>query len=241
MFEELDELVIVEGEDDIGNLYLFDFHVLVTTLGLLVMLFDELVLLAVLYVLEFLVEQLLEVRPEVVLEDDGHGLIALAGVDVRYKVFVHLLSDFHLHRVVTRGDGEHVPLDLVELAVALEPVQHGQVDKDHEDAEASDLRGHLVLLEELLRVLLASETHENSGLLVHAVVRLCRKVVTEHIGVLIAEQEESLALSLLILRLVGGDDVFAKASAGLAQIILFLGLLSITNIFSLNGAWDDTV
>jgi len=78
-------------------------------------------------------------------------------------MIVHFLSDFHLHCVVTWGDSEHVPLDLVEIGVALLVVKDTQVDEYQEDTEAGDFRGHLMLLCQLLLVLLASKTSKNAG------------------------------------------------------------------------------
>ena len=54
--------------------------------------------------------------------------------------------------------------------MALEVVKAGKVDHNHEDAETGDFWSHLVLLLQLLLVLLASETHENTGILVDALI-----------------------------------------------------------------------
>jgi len=73
-----------------------------------------------------------------------------------------------LHGIVTWSDCEHVPLDLIELTVAFEVVEAGQIDHDHEYAEASDLGSHLVLFKKLLLILLASEAHKSTSITVSA-------------------------------------------------------------------------
>lgn len=73
--------------------------------------------------LKLLVKLLFEEISNVLFEQDSDGHVGVA--DSFFEVFVHLLSDLHLHRVITWGDSEHVPLDLVKLGMALEVVEAG--------------------------------------------------------------------------------------------------------------------
>ena len=58
-------------------------------------------------------------------------LIRKSAMVLLYEVLVHCISYLHLHGVITRGNGEHVPFDLVELGVALEIMEASEVYKDH--------------------------------------------------------------------------------------------------------------
>ena len=96
-----------------------------------------------------------------------------AAVVIADELLVHLLCDFHLHGVITWSDGEHVPLDLIELTASLEVVEAGQVNHDHENSEACDLGCHLVLLKKLLLILLAGEADKSAGIAVGATLFDC--------------------------------------------------------------------
>jgi hypothetical protein len=73
-----------------------------------------------------------------------------------------------LHGVITRGDGLNIPLELVEVAMALKVVKHRQVDKNDEDTQASDYRSLILLLGKGFLRLLAGVAHENSRILIFA-------------------------------------------------------------------------
>ncbi len=88
---------------------------------------------------ELLVELSLEVALNVFLQLNGDRLVRMSAMVVLHVVFVHFFSDLHLHGVITWGNGEHVPPDLVELGMALEIMEAGEVYKDHEDSEAGNL------------------------------------------------------------------------------------------------------
>jgi hypothetical protein len=176
--KQLNKFVIVESENNIGDSDLSDVEAILLTLF-----FDTLGLL--LHMLELHVELSLELFLDVRLKMHSNGLhtdglarqmvLLMRGalVVILNERLVHLLCDFHLHGVITWSDGEHVPLDLVELTMSLEVVEAGQVNKDHENTEACNLGCHLVLLKELLLILLAGEADKSAGIAVGATFGDC--------------------------------------------------------------------
>lgn len=83
----------------------------------------------------------------------------------------HFGSDFDLHGIVARGDGLDVPLELVEVTVALKVEKHSHVNENEKHTEARDDRGHVLLFcEDFLR-LLTSVGHKDSRILALAIFR----------------------------------------------------------------------
>jgi hypothetical protein len=103
-----------------------------------------------------------------------------------------------LQKVITRGDGLHVPLELREVTLALEIVKDGHVNEDEEDAAAGNDRGHVLLFCQNLLGLCASIRYEESR--IHACAILLNSCgvnpVVDFCGIEL-ENEETLAVGVL--------------------------------------------
>jgi hypothetical protein len=106
-------------------------------------------------------ELILDVGLEALSDRDFALSSLLLRVDAGLEVIEGLLRDLKLHSVVTRGDGLHIPLDIVEVTGALEVEEDSQVDTDGKDGEARHSGSLATLLLELGSILNALILNEN--------------------------------------------------------------------------------